>query len=256
MDSVLITQGRVIGALVLRETRTTFGASQLGYLWAILNPAVGVALLTAIFTAVGRVAPFGTSLALFFATGLLTFELYKKLSTSLMVAFEANQALMTYPLVQALDVIIARAILILATYILVMFLFFGGLIALQLAHLPANFEEVAAAIFVTSLLGTGVGTTYAVICSVFGTWKQIEGILSRPLFFMSGIFYVPHKFPPEIVNVLSWNPVLHLVEWMREGYYPNYNSVVLDKPYVLAFTLISLLVGFGSERLYRKSRAR
>ena len=100
-----------------------------------------------------------------------------------------------------------------------------------------------------------MGTTNAVIYSVFKTWKQIEEIFSRPLFFMSGIFYIPERFPPEIVAVLSWNPVLHLVEWMREGYYPNYNSSVLSKPFVLSVAVALLLIGFAGERLYRKKRS-
>lgn len=254
MEHVLITQGRVIGALILRETRTTFGASQLGYLWAILNPAIGIAVLTAIFTTIGHPPPFGSSLALFFATGFLTFELYKKLSGSLMLSFDANKPLMLFPLVQATDVLIARALLIVATYILVMVLFYTGLIILDLASLPAHPDQVFQAIVATSLLGIGMGTTNAVIYSVFKTWKQIEEIYSRPLFFMSAIFYIPDNFPTEIVSVLSWNPVLHLVEWMREGYYPNYNSSVLSKPYVLSVAFVLLLIGFAGERLYRKKR--
>ena len=255
MDHVLITQGRVIGALILRETRTTFGAAQLGYLWAILNPALGIAVLTAIFTAIGRPTPFGSSLALFFATGILTYELYKKLSGSLMLSLEANRALMLYPLVHGTDVLIARALLVVATYVLVMLLFYSGLIIMGLAGLPANTEQMLKAIIATTLLGVGMGTTNAVIYSVFKTWKQIEEIFSRPLFFMSGIFYIPERFPPEIVAVLSWNPVLRLVEWMREGYYPNYNSSVLSKPFVLSVAVALLLIGFAGERLYRKKRS-
>jgi len=33
----LVVQGEVIHALILRETRTRFGAYQLGYLWALLT---------------------------------------------------------------------------------------------------------------------------------------------------------------------------------------------------------------------------
>lgn len=252
MEHILKTQGRVIGALVLRETRTTFGASQLGYLWAILNPALGVAILIAIFSAVGRAPPFGTSLALFFATGFLTFELYKKLSNGLMVSFESNRALMVYPLVHRTDVLIARALLIIATYILVMALFYTGLIILDLAGLPANPDTLFLAVFTTASLGVGIGTVNAVVYTAFRTWKQTEAIVTRPLFFLSGIFYVPERFPTEIVSLLSWNPVLHLVEWTREGYYPNYNSSVLSKPYVLSFASALLLIGLASERLYRK----
>ncbi|MDX5594358.1 ABC transporter permease [Pseudovibrio sp. SPO723] len=254
MENVLLIQTRVVGALVLRETRTTFGNSQLGYFWAIANPALGIAVLVGLFSMIGRVPPYGDSLALFFATGLLTFELYKKLSSSLMGVFDSTKGLLAYPLVAETDVVLARALLIFATYIFIMFLFYGTLILFDLASYPRNADQVLLAVLATSLLGVGAGLVNAVLMRLWSTWKQIEGILSRPLFFISGIFFIPSAFPPSMVNLISWNPVLHCVEWVREGYYPNYNSVVLNKPYLLSIALTLLLVGLGAERLYRKKR--
>lgn len=254
MDSALLTQGRVIGALILRETRTTFGSSQLGYLWAILNPTLGITVLVFIFTTIGREPPFGQSLALFFATGFLAFDWYRKLTSSLMVVFDNNKSLLSYPLVQAFDTVVARYTLISATHLLIVILFFSGLIFFSLAEMPAHPEKLLLAFAITSFLGLGVGISNAVIYSVFKTWKHIEGIMKRPMFFMSGIFYIPQNFPKEIVDILAWNPVLHCVEWVREGYYPNYNSFVLDEFYLICWALGTILVGLAGERLYRKKR--
>lgn len=254
MENLLVTQTRVIGALVLRETRTTFGNSQLGYFWAIASPALGIAVLVGIFSMIGRVPPYGSSLALFFATGFLQFELYKKLSSSLMGVFDSTKGLLAYPLVTETDVVFARAALIIATYIFIMVIFFGTLIATGLAEFPRHGDQVLMSIGATALLGTGAGMTNAVILRLWPTWKQIEGILSRPLFFISGIFYVPSHFPPSIKDILWWNPVLHCVEWIREGYYPHYQSTLLSKPYLFTVALILVLFGLGAERLYRKKR--
>lgn len=79
-------------------------------------------------------------------------------------------------------------------------------------------------------------------------------ILTRPLFFLSGIFYVPSQLPPEAIAILKWNPVLHLVEWTRTGYYSNYGSVVLDKSYPLGIAILFILLGLLGERIYRKKR--
>ena len=68
------TQIRVIAALVLRETRATFGTSQLGYLWAFIQPLGGLAVLVGLWALIGRKAPYGTSLALYFATGILMLQ--------------------------------------------------------------------------------------------------------------------------------------------------------------------------------------
>ena len=251
---LIALQLRVILALLLRETRATFGTSSFGYIWAIVTPTASVGLLVFIFDLGGRVAPFGASLALFFATGILTLQIFNELSGKLMMVFNANRALLTYPVIKDVDTIIARSILITITYLLIVVIFFSFLIVLNLASVPAEIEIVLSAFFATISLGTGLGITNAVIASLWDTWIQIEKILTRPLFFISGIFYVPSQLPTEAIEVLKWNPVLHLVEWFREGYYPNYDSLVLDKSYPVFLGMGFLVVGLTGERLFRKLR--
>lgn len=255
MHAALAVQMRVVGALVLRETRAAFGTSQIGYLWAVIVPAAGTALLVAVFSVIGRHPPFGASLALFFATGILPLGLFTKLSRSLMTVFEANRALLTYPPIREADVLLARALLIAATHALVMLVFYAGLAAFGRAGPPAHPLQLLAAFSATALLGFGFGTLNAVVLSFLDSWRHVEAILTRPLFFVSGIFFVPDYLPPGAVRILSWNPVLHAVEWTRNGYYANYDSRILDKPYLMGVALTLILLGLAGERLTRTRRS-
>jgi capsular polysaccharide transport system permease protein len=254
--SLLSIQFRIIGALVLRETRATFGTSQIGYLWAIITPTAGTALLVTIFTAVGRHPPYGSSFALFFGTGMFLLGFFNKLSNSLMTALDANRALLVYPLVSPMDIFYGRAILIGATYILIMGVYFSGLIALGLANSPAHPLDVIAAFVVTLTLGFGIGVFNAVIFSIFESWKQVEKVLTRPLIFVSGVLYIPSAMPPNIIDYLKWNPVLHLIEWFRVGYYDSYQSFVLDRTYVVFVAASFVLIGLSGERSTRRRRGR
>jgi len=253
-SDLLFLQLRVIASLILRETRATFGTSAFGYVWAIITPTAGVALLVFIFSMIDRQPPFGSSLALFFATGILALQFFNELSGKLMTVFDANRALLTYPIIKDIDTLIARGLLVAATYTLIMAIFYAALIALDLASFPARPEEVILAFLATWLLGLGFGTLNAVIASLWDTWIQIEKVLTRPLFFVSGIFYVPSQLPPQAREVLQWNPVLHLVEWFRHGFYPNYNSMLLDVWYPVGVGVAMLLAGLAGERLFRRAR--
>ena len=253
-SELLSLQVRVIGSLVLRETRATFGSSAFGYVWAIITPTAGIGLLVFLFSMVGRQPPFGSSLALFFATGILTLQFFSELSNKLMTVFDANKALLTYPIIKAVDTLLARVLLILATYLLIMVLFYGVLFILDLARLPAHPDQLILAFLATALFGFGFGTLNAVIVSLWDTWAQIEKILTRPLFFISGIFYVPSQLPPQAREFLQWNPILHLVEWFRHGYYPNYNSSLLDVWYPIGMGAGLLLIGLLGERIFRSTR--
>ena len=253
--ALLALQTRILGALVIRETRASFGKSQLGYLWEIITPAGGMVVLVIIFTALGRKPPFGESLALFFATGILTLYFFRKLSSNMMNAFTANKALLTYPPIKETDTLFARAILVTLTYVLIMAVFYGGLIALGMAGPPHRPEVVAEAFLATAAFGFGVGMFNAFVLTFWTSWSNVYGVLTRPLFFISGIFYVPSYMPPHLIAILEWNPVVHLVEWVRVGYYPNYHSMIFAPHYPLAIAMVLTVVGLAGERLTRAQRA-
>ena len=66
------TQWRVIHALIIRETRTRFGDSTLGYGWALLEPILHILMLSLVFAVLmhGR-PPIGTQFFIFYYTGII-----------------------------------------------------------------------------------------------------------------------------------------------------------------------------------------
>lgn len=249
---IIWLQIRVITALTLRETRMTFGTSHIGYFWAILQPLVSISFLVFLFYLIGRQAPYGTSLALFFSTAILSLEMYNKLSVSLMRAFTSNKALLTYPMIKRTDTLFARCVLIGLTFILINVVFYGALILLGMAPLPHHPEHIVLAFIAALSLGFGVGSINAILYQRYQAWQHVEKLFARPLFFLSGVFYIPSNLPPEAVAVIQWNPVLHVVEWVRTGYYAHYDSQILSHSYLLSFTAILILIGLFWERISRK----
>lgn len=249
---IIWLQIRVVAALTLRETRMTFGTSHAGYLWAIVQPLVSISFLVFLFYLIGRQAPYGTSLALFFSTAILSLEMYNKLSVSLMRAFTSNKALLTYPMIKRTDTLFARCLLICLTFIIINMIFYGTLIILGLAPFPRHPEQIVMAFLTAVALGFGIGCLNAILYQRYQAWQHIEKLFARPLFFLSGVFYIPSNLPPEAVAVVKWNPVLHIVEWVRSGYYANYESQILNHTYLLSFTAIVILLGLFWERISRK----
>ena len=56
--------------------------------------------------------------------------------------------------------------------------------------------------------------------------------------------------PPPVQAFISWNPLLHCVEWIRTGVYLTYDPM-LDKPYVFVVGSLFLVTGLLLERAYR-----
>jgi len=251
MQAAAATQMRVVGALILRETRTRFGKTQFGYLWALAEPLAVVASFTLMFTAMGRLPPYGNSLPMFFALGALAFQYYRRVASFCSSALDANRALLGYPIVKQVDTLVARALLESLTCLFVSSALISGLILFDDQEFPAQLGSMGIAALMLCLIGFGQGTISAVISSYFASWRNIDTMLSRPLFFMSGIFFVPDRMPPRLVEYLAWNPILHGLELMRSGYYPDYRSPTLDVWYLTYWALGLTVVGLAAERVMR-----
>lgn len=244
----LATMARVIAALLLRETRVRFGRAQIGYLWAILEPLGGVIVLAFAFQLIGRAPDVGQSLYLFLAIGMLGFSLQRRLTVQLGNAFDANKALLFFPVVKRIDTLIARGILEVATSLLSMMIIIAGLMALEGVSPPARLDIFATGIAALALLGFGLGTLNAILNAHFGSWRHVEVMISRPLFLMSGVFFTPAMLPSAITDILVWNPIFHGIEWLRYGYYEGYRPDFISFEYLIGWGLVATLAGLAAER--------
>ena len=185
-------------------------------------------------------------------TGLFPYALFSNLATQLMNAVEANKVLLSYPHVTPFDVMAARTILEVVTQIVVftVVLFILGVNGYWDFKID-NVFNVILVIFVATGLGVGVGLINSVLAFKLPSYAQTFSIFMRPMYFMSGIFFVVGWMSTDIQGVLYYNPVVHLIEWFRSAIYVNYESTYMDKKYLLGFTITVLFFGLLLQRLVR-----
>lgn len=246
---------RAIGALLLREAQTRFGRTSLGYLWAVIEPLAHVAVMCFVYWAINREAPLGPSVIMFFATGVLPFFLFHKVALHLGAAMRGSQKVLRMPQISPMDMIVARAVLEGLTWVLVVCILFGTLLAFGLAEWPYRPDVAAAAALATFGLGIGVGLVNATAMVIWPSWTRIYVTLTRPLYIFSAIFFSIDRVPSNLQYWLSWNPVLHCVQWFRAGFRPDYASAVLDTGYLLAWVVGSVLLGLSMMRVFRPKLA-
>ena len=248
---VLKLRGRFIGALLLRESKTRFGRSELGYLWAILEPISHVAVMCLVYWAINRLAPVGPSVMLFFVTGVLPFFLFHKTALHLGASVRGSQKVLRMPFMAPIDIIVARAVLEGLTWLVVACILLLTLVAMGMAEAPAEWGIVGLAAIVTFGLGVGVGLVNASAMALWPSWIQIYSVLTRPLYIFSAIFYSIDQVPSGLQYWLSWNPLLHGVLWFRLGFRADYASPVLDEQYLLSWVAGSILFGLCVLRVAR-----
>nr|WP_261332573.1 ABC transporter permease [Mameliella sediminis] len=244
---------RTILALVLREMSTSYGRSPGGYLWAILEPAAGIALLTAIFSAGFRSPALGISFPMFYATGILPFMLFTTISSKLGQAMNYSRQLLAYPRVTFLDAILARFLLNMMTQILVSYLLIGAILLFTETRVVMDGTVIARAYALTGMLALGVGSFNCFMLLRFPLYQQFWSVLTRPLFLISCIFFLYDTIPDPYHDWLWYNPLIHVIGLMRSGVYPNYNAPYVSELYVLGFSLVSLVLGLLFLRRHHKN---
>lgn len=234
---------RAIGALMLREITTTYGRSPGGYIWAILEPAAGITLLTLVFSIGFRSPPLGTSFALFYAAGILPLLMYTDIAGKLAQTMQFSRALLTYPRVTYLDALLARLLLNLMTQLMVHCIVLGFIMVVINPTTTLDYSKIGLAYLTTLALAAGIGTLNSFLTLAYPVWQTAWAVLNRPLFLVSCIFFNFEAVPQPYRDILWFNPIAHVVGMMRDGYYPFYHPTYISLAYPLAIAAVTLMAG-------------
>lgn len=247
-----MTQLQVVYALLLRETKTRFGAHQLGYLWALLQPALWIGMFAAAYEVFGRGAPPGTSSIAFLTCGIVPFSLFRETTSRGMSAIDANKGLLFYPQVRPLDLIVARTVLEGATHVVVFALFMGGLALYEGLPRVNSLLETLGGLGLALGLGTSLGLVMCGLGVYTSSAERLYPVLYRTLFWTSALFHPVESLPKTARDILLLNPMTHAIELVREGWFPGYSASQANAAYPLSWILVLAFFGLSLERVARR----
>ncbi len=222
---------------------TTYGRSPGGYLWAIAEPALGIALLTAIFSLGFRTPSLGTNFALFYASGILPFTTFMDVNSKVASSLQFSKSLLEYPRVTFLDAIFARFIVNAMTHILVGYLLFTLILLSFDTRTTLNLSWIIIGYVMSLSLAFGVGVFNCYLMTRFPVWQRTWAIVTRPAFLVSCIFFIYENVPEPYASVLWYNPLIHIVGVMRRGFYSFYEAPYVSLVYVFGLSLFLATAG-------------
>lgn len=234
----------VIGGLVRRETQTRFGQNVLGYAWSYVNPLLWITGTYIVFTYVGRQSPVYTDLITFIISGLIPFLSFRLAVASMARVNGFVRGLLIFPsvthdhgaaalsLVELVNTFIVFAVVVTLNYVI-----FG------------NFEldnplAFAGGVVLCWSLGVAYGYLLSILGQIDVTFQHVGMQLLRPTIFLSGIFFTANELPDEVLRIFALNPILHAVEFARDGMLFHYQSRVAEPLYVLLWVASMMLAAF------------
>lgn len=201
--------------------------------WIFVEPIGQLAALLLIFSLIGRVASYGDSFALFLLTGVATLTLFSQTGGLVAGAIanldSPNRLPIVGPFHEALAAVVFNLV-VASIYVAVIAYAIGVFERRDTA--PAHPPVVVAAFLWTVALAFGVGLIRGYARTFLPVVERAYNIASRILIFVSGVFFVPSFMPPQLRDVLAWNPLVHCVELMRLGFYAEYPTIVYDAAYL------------------------
>ena len=241
----LAVQKKVIEALFLRELKTRFGDKRLGFFWVFLEPALHLMMFVAVWALLGRLGPQNINPILYLITGIMPYLLFTSTVTKVMKAIAGNRALLVFPQIRPLDFVLTRMLMEFTTYTIV---FIGFIVTLRFIGIQFEIKNVLGLIGVftlTVLLGGGIGLFLTPFVSMFPMIDYGVKMTIRIMYLTSGVFFSLERLPHAMLQYVTWNPLLHIIQQSRSDFFPQLvlKSEYSDLTYVMSLTAAFWLLG-------------
>lgn len=247
-DSLRI-QGRVIGALFLREVITRYGRHNIGFFWLFVEPMLFTLGVTALWTALERYHGSSLPIVAFALTGYSTVLLWRNMPSRCIGAIVPNFSLLHHRYVKVIDIFLSRVLLegMGATISFVTLSIF--FISIGWINLP---EDMLTIVIAWSLLAV-FGAALAIVLGSLNERSEIVDKFWHPmsyiLFPLSGAAFSVDALPSGVQKIVLWIPMVNAVEMVREGYFGSRYRAHYDLSYLMGVTLVLTLLALILVRL-------
>jgi capsular polysaccharide transport system permease protein len=243
----LLDQLFLIRALILRDLRLRYHDTRIGFWMEFLRPIVIIMVHDYVFIALGRYMPGKIPDELFLTAGFTTWFAFSQSGRG-MIRGRRSPGATLLPGVTAMHFRIASAMWEGATMLL---LCLAG-VALTKAigrdiSLP-NLPKIVLVLSVACLFGFGYGLVFDSLSRPWPIFKGIKKIIMWLMFLTGGVYFSAVDVSAPLAPYAFYDPLLNLIESMRNALYPGYPIAMISMLYAAACSLVITLLGLTLNR--------
>lgn len=238
-------------ALFLREALSRIVARRAAWFWLIAEPVLHISYLVVLYTVIRVRTIGGIDAAVWIVVGVLAYLTFQRTGTQVTGAVGSNQALFAYRQVKPIDALLVRgaleAFLMLVSSIVLLFI--AGLSGYPV--MPEDPLAVLLAFCGMWLIGLGYGLVISILIELVPELSKVLKILTRPLYFISGVIHPMSAIPQPYRDWLMWNPLAHGIEAARSGFASTYHAVDgVSLSYLYGCALVIVFLGLALHRRF------
>lgn len=228
----------VIIALFIREIKTGFN-DKFGVSWSVLAPVAFIFILSFARGRITGADVFSMPIFTFMALGLMTFQFFTDGMNSASTALKSSKSLFSFRQVQPVSAVIAAAIFSfltkMATVLLIVLIMY--LMGMELrADRPLEF---IGALVLLWLISCSIGLIVGIGMMFVPEVRKVWDLATRPLLFISCVFFSINEIPKELWPYFYWNPLAQTIELSRSSLYQSYPPGPMNFEYLSVFALCS-----------------
>lgn len=237
MNSLRV-QKRVLGALLVREMLSRYGRHNIGFLWLFVEPMIFTLGVTVLWTATKSVHGSDLPITAFALTGYSSVLLWRNMPGRLIGALWGNSSLMYHRNIRALDIFIARLMIEFSGATISFFSL--GLVFMSIGWLdmPEDFLKVIGGWLLIAWFGVSLAIALGALAYVSELVDKIWHPISYLMFPLSGAAFLVSALPPFAQNIVLYIPVVHGIEFLREGFFGSRAVAIYNLGYLIPFNLV------------------
>ena len=241
-------QSRVVGALVRREILTRFGRHNIGFLWLFIEPMLFTLGVTALWTATKSVHGSNLPIVAFAITGYSSVLLWRNMPGRCIGALAPNLSLLYHRNVRPIDIYLSRLLLEAAgatTSFVVLTLFFTFIGWLDL---PEDVFKVAIGWMMLAWFGMALAIFLGALSEQYESVEKLWHPSAYLLFPLSGAAFLVDALPKAAQNIVLYLPMVHGVEYVREGFFGSQIIAHHDLGYMALCNVALTVLGLAQVR--------
>ncbi len=239
---------RIVHALLMREMLTRFGRHNIGFLWLFVEPMIFTLGVTALWTFAKLTHASSLPIAAFALTGYSAVLLWRNMPSRTIGAVQPNLALMYHRNVKVMDIFLARLILEAAGATISFVVLSVVFIAMGLIEPPEDVLTVAGGWFMLAWFGFSLAVFLGALSEEYEVIDKLWHPSAYLLFPLSGAAFLVEVLPPAAQNAVLYLPMVHGVEYVREGYFGSQFNAHYDLQYMAMCNIVLLVLGMAQLR--------
>lgn len=233
--------------LIWRDIKVIYAQTILGFLWAILNPLIQIAIFTVVFGRVAKIPTEGIPYALFSGVAIVPWTYMSTAMTNSSQSLVSGQAMLgkvyfprlIYPFTSILAKLVDFSISILIIFALL--IYYQVYPTWNLLYLPVL-------VFFMMTASAGIGLWFSAMAIRFRDIRHLMPFLIRMLMFSAPIVYSASTIPSDYRFLYSFNPIVGIIE----GYRACFLGTPIPWQFVVPGLLTALVIFLGGMIYFKK----